>query len=209
MFFKNREDAAHRLIPLLEKYKDENAILLAVPRGGVAIAYPAAKACNLPLDLLMTKKIGHPKHEEFAIGAVNLEDEVIDNWPDIPLSYTDNEISRIRESLRNRYELLMGDRDPLSIQNKTVIITDDGIATGHTIVSAIKMLRKQNPQKIVVAVPVAPLEAAKKIRQHVDDLICLYTPTDFDGVGQYYTDFTQVTDQEVITFITKARNHES
>jgi putative phosphoribosyl transferase len=209
MVFENRNDAAQKLIPYLEKFKDKEAILLAIPRGGIAIAFPVAKSCHLKLDLLMTKKIGHPKHEEFAVGAVNLEDHVVDNWPDVSMAYADSEINKIRQSLKERYKLFMGNREPLSLENKIVIIVDDGIATGHTILSAIKMLRKQNPEKIVVAVPVAPLDTAKKIRQHVDEFICLYTPPDFHGVGQYYTDFTQVSDEEVIAFITKSQEYES
>jgi putative phosphoribosyl transferase len=204
MFFRDREDAAQRLIPYIEKYKDKNAVLLAVPRGGVAIAAPIAQAFGLPLDLLMTKKIGHPGHEEFAIGAVNLEDHIVNDWPGVPTSYTENEISRIRKLLGERYKLFMGNRKPIPLENKIVIIVDDGIATGHTILSAIKMLRRQNPDKIVIAVPVAPLEAAKKIRQQVDDFICIYTPTDFHGVGQYYTNFNQVSDEEALEFITKS-----
>lgn len=145
MLFRNRKDAAELLIPYLDRYRNKNSIVLAVPRGGVPIAYPVAKAYHLPLDLLMTKKIGHPSHPEFAIGAVTLEDHIIDNETGVPQSYIDGEITDIRKSLKNRYNHFTEGRKPVDIENKTVIIVDDGIATGNTILSAIKMLRKGKP----------------------------------------------------------------
>lgn len=204
--FKDRNDAAQQLIPYLNKYKNERGTVLAVPRGGVPIAYPVAKAFNMPLELLMTKKIGHPHHEEFAIGAVSLEDHIVDEEFAMLHGYIDTEVNRIRESLRSKYTLFMGDRKPMELRNKLVIIIDDGIATGNTILSSIRMLRKRNPHKIVVAVPVASPEAAEKIKQVVDDFICLSTPVPFYGVGYHYEDFTQVTDQEVIQML-KDVNH--
>jgi putative phosphoribosyl transferase len=209
MRFKDRNDAAQQLIPHLEKYKNEKGMVLAVPRGGVPIAYLIAKTYNLPLELLMTKKIGHPFLSEYAIGAVSLEDEITDNRYGVPQSYIDNEVSRIRESLKERYKLFMGDHKPIDIENKIVIIVDDGVATGNTILSTIKMLRKRKPKKIVVAVPVAPPEVAKKIKQQVDDFICLYTPQPFIGVGLHYMNFTQVSDEEVIQLLKDANHFEN
>jgi putative phosphoribosyl transferase len=206
MFFKDRNDAAKKLIPHLQKYRNERGVVMAVPRGGVPIAYPIAKAYNFPLELLMTKKIGYPGQEEFAIGAVSLEDHIVDEQYGIPKEYIESEVSRIRESLKERYKTFMGDHQPVDLENKVVIIVDDGMATGNTILSSIKMLRKHKPQKIVVAVPVAPRETAEKIRQHVDDFICLYHPEPFIGVGLYYMDFTQVSDEEVVQLLKNA-NH--
>jgi putative phosphoribosyl transferase len=208
MRFKNRNDAAQKLIPYLNKYRNESGVVLAVPRGGVPIAYPIAKAYNLPLELLMTKKIGHPAHPEFAIGAVSLEDHFIDDQFGVPQTYIDNEIKKIRESLKERYKLFMGNHKPVGLENKVVIIVDDGVATGNTILSAIKMLRKSNPKKIVVAVPVAPPDTAEKIKRYVDDFICLSTPVPFIGVGLHYLDFTQVSDEEVIQLIRDANQFE-
>jgi putative phosphoribosyl transferase len=206
MRFRDRNDAAQQLIPHLNKYRNENGLVLAVPRGGVPIGYPIAKMYNLPLELLMTKKIGHPYHEEFAIGAVSLEDHVIDDYHDIPNSYINNEIDRIREALKERYKKFMGNHKPVSLKNKVVIVVDDGIATGNTILSAIKMIRQKKPRKIVVAVPVASHQAAEKIKPLVDDFICLFMPEPFIGVGLHYMDFTQVEDEEVIRLLKEA-NH--
>jgi predicted phosphoribosyltransferase len=204
--FVNREEAAMELVQHLSEYKGKDGVVLAVPRGGVPIAYHVAKAYHFPLELLMTKKIGHPDHEEFAIGAVSLEDYVIDNIPGISQDYVDEEIKRIRRSLQERYRLFMGDHKPVSIANKVVIIIDDGMATGNTIISSIKMLQRQQPKKIVVAVPVAPLSTLKKLGALVHDVVCLHSPEPFVGVGLHYADFSQVSDLEVIRLLKEIRN---
>lgn len=201
MYFKDRKDAALKLLPYLEKYKNEQAIILAIPRGGVPIAYYIAKHYNLPIDLLMTKKIGHPSNPEFAIGAVSLEDVIIDERHNISRTYMNEEVKRIRENLIKKYHLFMGDREPMNIENKVIIIVDDGAATGNTILSAIPMLRKRNPKAIIVAVPVSPPEIAMKITKAVDVFICPYTPQKFFGVGYHYQDFSEVSDEKVIRLL--------
>jgi putative phosphoribosyl transferase len=206
--FKNRIDAAQKLIPYLARYRNEQGVVLAVPRGGVPVAYPIAKAYNFPLELLMTKKIGHPAHEEFAIGAVSLEDYIIDEQIEVPSSYIDQEVYRIREALKENYKKFMGNHNPIDLKNKVVIIVDDGIATGNTILSSIRMLRQREPKKIVVAVPVAPPDTIEKIKTQVDDFICLYTPEPFIGVGLHYMDFSQVNDEEVIHLLRDANHFE-
>jgi putative phosphoribosyl transferase len=202
MKFNDRYDAAMQLILHLEKYKNDKGVVFAVPRGGVPIGYYIAKHYNFPLELLMTKKIGHPWSEELAIGAVSLEGQVVDTHQYIPGPYVQNEVKRIRESLRERYKKFMGDNhQPVDVKNKTVIIVDDGIATGNTMLAAVELLRKKQPEKIVVSVPVAPPETVEKMRQHVDDFICLYSPEEFFGVGQFYKDFSEVSDDEVIELL--------
>jgi putative phosphoribosyl transferase len=201
MVFKDRYDAAMKMLPLLSKYRHEEGVVLAVPRGGVPIGYYIAKEYNFPLELLLTKKIGLPGNPELAIGAVSMENEVIDDRFEISREYIAGEITRIRKSLQERYKKFMGDRQPADLKGKTVIIADDGIATGNTMIASIKMIRAMNPGKIVVAVPVAPYPTAEKIRDLVDDFICAYIPEDFFGVGQFYDDFSQVTDGEVIQFL--------
>lgn len=205
MRFRDRYAAALQLIPLLEKYKNEQGVVLAVPRGGVPLGYYIAKNYNFPMELLLTKKIGHPASAELAIGAVSMEDYILDKRHQVPQAYIDNEIKKIRESLKEKYVKFMGhDHQPLEVENKTVIIVDDGIATGNTMLAAIKMMRKKKPKKIIVAVPVAPPETAKRIRQEADEFICLYTPEDFFGVGQFYIDFSEVSDEEVIRLLKEA-----
>lgn len=200
MIFKDRNEAAKLLIPYLNKYRNEDCVVLAVPRGGVPIAYLMVKLYGFPLDLLMAKKIGHPANPEFAIGAVTLEDHIITE-EGVSLSYIDREVDRIRKSLQERYELFMGKRELIPIEDKVVIIVDDGVATGNTILTSIKMLRKKRPKKIIVAIPVAPQQTMEKLKRQVDDLICLSTPEPFIGVGQHYIEFRQVSDNTVIELL--------
>lgn len=201
MIFEDRYDAAMKMIPLLSKYKNDDGVVLAVPRGGVPIGFHIAKAYHFPLELLLTKKIGFPGNPELAIGAVSLENEIIDDRFDISDTYLKSEILKIRKSLQERYKKFMGDRQPADLKDKTVIIVDDGIATGNTIMASIKMIRAKHPRKIVVAVPVAPDRTASKIRELVDDFICVHIPDEFFGVGQFYRDFSQVSDEEVMEFM--------
>ena len=201
MYFSDRYDAAMQLAPLLEKYKKEKGVILAVPRGGVPIGYYLAKYLDFPLDLLMTKKLGHPGNEEFAIGAVSLEGSIVEETTGVQEQYIREETRRISEQLKERYIKFMGNKEPVDIKGKIIIVVDDGVATGRTILSTIKILRNKEPRKIVVAVPVASEEAADRIREVVDDFICLHTPYPFYGVGRFYADFTQVEDEDVLLLL--------
>ena len=200
-YFTNRYDAAMQLAKKLEKYKGEQGVVLAVPRGGVPIGFYIAKHLNFELDLLMSKKLGHPYNEEFAIGAVGFEDEIIEETQGISPEYIDEEVANIHSQLKERYKKFMGSKQPIDINGKIVIVVDDGVATGRTILATLEMLRRKKPRKLVVAVPVSSLEAAERIRRAVDEFICLHTPTPFFGVGRFYTDFSQTTDEEVIALL--------
>jgi putative phosphoribosyl transferase len=209
MYFIDRYDAAIQLAEHLEKYKNDEGVILAVPRGGVPIGYYLAKHLNFALDLLMTKKLGHPLNEEYAIGAVGLEDSIIEEWDNIPSEYLEKQTASIREHLKQRYRKFMNRDEPADIKDKTVIVVDDGIATGRTILATLKMLRSKRPRKLVVAVPVASLQAAERIKQEVDDFICLYTPSPFYGVGRFYEDFSETNDEQVTELLKElnARGH--
>jgi putative phosphoribosyl transferase len=201
MYFNNRVDASMQLSKKLEKYKGQNGIVLAIPRGGVPIGYYLARFLGFKLDLLMTKKLGHPLNGEFAIGAVGLEDSIIEETENVPPEYIKEKTAEIHEQLKKRYKDFMGEKAPVDLKGKVVIVVDDGIATGRTILATIKMLRSKHPQKLVVAVPVASTEAAERISKEVDDFVCLYTPVPFFGVGRFYKDFSQTTDEEVINLL--------
>ena len=203
MIYTDRQNAALKLISLLEKFKNDKCVILAIPRGGVPIGYYIARKFHFPMDLLLTKKIGHPLNKEVAIGAVSLEDEIVDNYPYINVGYIENQIEEIRESLKKRYENFVGGRTLVNVKNKTVIIVDDGIATGNTLLAAIKMIRGKSPKKIVVAVPVAPTDSAQKISDNVDEFICPIITDDFRGVGSFYLNFSQVSDEDVVEFMNK------
>lgn len=205
MMFNDRVDAAMRLVPFLEKYRNKKGVVLAVPRGGVPLGVVISKKLNFPMELILTKKIGHPESPEFAIGAVSMDD-VVENHPgiSIPEYYIEAERKRIQEILKDRYRKFMGNKKPVELKGKTVILIDDGMATGSTILSSLKMIRRKNPETIVLAVPVAPPNTVKKLKPFVDDLICLYSPVNFRGVGQFYSNFEQVTDEEVLKLINSA-----
>lgn len=201
MYFNDRLDAAEQLVPHLMSYKNKDCIILAIPRGGVPMGCHIANALNLPLDLLMTKKIGHPHNPEYAIGAVSLEGRLIDENSGIHSEYIELETIRLRKLMRERYKKLMGNQKPLSVKGKILIIVDDGIATGYTLMAAIELLRKKEPAKIVVAVPVAPIDSALKVKKRVDDFICLYTPFSFYNISSFYNDFNEVSDEMAAQYI--------
>ena len=157
VILQDRKEAGILLSQKLEKYQNSDAIILAVPRGGVPIGYEISKNLRLPLDIILSKKIGHPLNKEYAIGAVSLDSTIIDKHPDIPKEYIEREIKQLRESMKDKYNLYMGYRKPANIKGKTVIVVDDGIATGNTLLASIEMLKKRHPKKIIVAVPVVPL----------------------------------------------------
>lgn len=200
MKFKNREEAALLLVEKLQKYKDKNAVVLAIPRGGVPLGYVISKSLNLPLDIVLSKKIGHPGHKEYAIGAVTLNSRILSNAAnDISKDYIESETEKIRENLRRRHQEFYGNRKEVNLQDKILLVVDDGIATGNTMLSIIEMLHSQNPKKIVVSVPVSPPDAIQNFQNSpfIDEVICLMMPHDFRAVGQFYEDFGEVNDEQV------------
>lgn len=204
--FRDRKDAGQALINHLQQYSSEGGVVLAIPRGGVPIGYEIAEALDWPLDVALSKKIGHPTNKEFAIGAASLNGYVLN--PDIPVSrdYIETEVARIRENLQHYYHKYFHEQDPLILTNKTVILTDDGVATGHTLLSVIALIRKDKPRRLIVAVPVSAPEALRKIEQLADGVVCLAAPQDFRSVGQFYQDFEQVADEEVAELLHNRRH---
>lgn len=204
--FKDRFDAGKKLAEQLQKYKnDTQAIILAIPRGAVEIGAVLSQELHIPLDVILTKKIGYPGNSEYAIGAVSLDSVIIDKrvleFSGALETYLKQEIESIRRLLHERSALYHGTRQPLSLENKTVIITDDGIATGKTLEATIDLIKKQHPAKIVVAVPVGSKEALHLIKKKVDEVICLEIPDHFISVGQWYERFEQVDDEQAIQLL--------
>lgn len=204
--FQDRNEAASLLVARLKEIKISDGIVLAIPRGGVPIGFVIATELHLPLDLVMSKKIGHPLNEEFAIGSVTLNDLVLnDTAANLPEAYVSSEVKRIRESLQKKYSQLSGGGKPFPLKGKDVIIVDDGLATGSTMLACIDDIRKQFPNSIIVAVPVSSRSAAVKIRSWVDKFICLNTPWDFFAVGEFYQDFSEVPDQIVMDLLASSK----
>jgi predicted phosphoribosyltransferase len=201
--FKDRIDAGLRLSDKLQQFKNQNTVIVAIPRGGLPIGSIIAKALNAPLEVALTKKIGHPYQPEYAIGAVSLEDVVLTNPHGIAQSYIDEATVGIRKKLKERYHQYYEHRSPQKLKDKTVIIVDDGIATGNTLMATVQLIHKQMPARIVVAVPVAPESAIRKLEDmsEIDKVVCLEIPYNFQAVGQFYEAFDQVSDKEAIRLL--------
>lgn len=204
MVFHDRTEAGRKLAEALGKYKDEKeTVVLFLPRGGVVLAVEVARALNLPMDLVVPRKIGAPGHEEYAIGAITESGEGIFNEAElenlgISQEYLDKTVAEEQREAERRLKTYRGDRPPLDLQGKTVIIVDDGIATGLTMRAAIKSVRAKGVSKVIVAIPVAAQDSLEKIKQEVDEVICLNVPPFFGAVGAFYEVFGQVEDEEVV-----------
>jgi len=212
--FHDRRDAGRRLAEALRRFTTADPIVLALPRGGVPVGFEVAKALGVPLDVLIVRKIGAPGHEEFGLGAVvdGAEPQVVLNEEAMaavrpPQSYVDAEVDRQLKEIERRRRVYLGDRKPLATRNRAVIIVDDGIATGGTVKTALRALRRTGPDYVVLAVPVAPREAIAALRREADETVCLSTPEPFWAVGQYYEDFEQTSDDEVVALLAENRAH--
>lgn len=202
--FRNRQDAGRLLSEKLEQFRNTNSIVLAIPRGGIPVALEISKALHIPIDVILCKKIGHPQNEEVAIGAVCTQGMIIDNNQQVPKEYIKRKAEEIKNKLKAQLKLFRGNRSFPDVQGKNVILVDDGIATGYTLLATIRMLRTLNPAQIIVAVPVASSRSARKIERECDELICLTETDYFPGVGAFYQDFSQVSDEEAIELLSSA-----
>jgi erythromycin esterase-like protein/predicted phosphoribosyltransferase len=201
--FRDRREAGRVLAEKLTAYANRSDVLvLALPRGGVPVGYEVAGALGAPLDVFVVRKLGVPGYEELAMGAVAtggvlvLNDQLVERLG-IPQHIIDAVAARERQELARRERLYRSGRPPLDVRGRTVILVDDGLATGATMHAAIQALRQQNPARIVVAVPTASPETCEEMRARADDVICGITPEPFDAVGRWYRDFSQTTDEEV------------
>ncbi len=201
--FRDRIDAGLQLARKLRKYQGDPGVVLAVPRGGVPVAYAVAKELGFPLEVILIKKIGHPMNKEYAIGAASLTDKFIIPHPEASQEYIDDEIGRVRKKLKEMQDKFMWGKEPEDLNGKTVLVIDDGIATGNTLLMTVRMLRKKHPAKIVIGVPVASYSAIGKLETEVDEVISVVVPAQFYGVGAFYENFDQVDDQEVIYYLQK------
>lgn len=204
MKFHDRTHAAFLLAEELRKYAGSNGIVLAIPRGGVPMGYTLAHQLALPLDVVLVKKIGHPDNPEYAIGSVSMNSVILRDQQHIPATYIQQEVERIRKSLKEKSILLMGNRKSINPKGKVVILVDDGLATGSTMLACVEQVRKSQPAKIVVAIPVASETAYGMLKHAADEIVCLYTTDEFYAVGQFYDQFDQVTDETCINLIQKS-----
>lgn len=214
MIFRDRQEAGRLLAKSLDflgsEAKAGHVVVLAVPRGGVVVGYEIARALNAPLDVYVTRKVGAPGNPELAIGAVAsvgnvvLDERLISDLR-IPHSHVDAEISRQREEIARRVVVYRGHRPPLDLADKIAILTDDGVATGSTILAAIRGLRHQPLRQLVLALPVGPPDTLARLEREVDRLICLHASEAFWAVGAFYAIFSQTSDKEVTQLLDEAR----
>ncbi len=205
--FLDRREAGQLLAAKLATLKEQGAVIvLGIPRGGVVVADQVARALDAPLDVFITRKIGAPFNHELALGAVASDgtvflDQGLIHQLHIPRILVEHERNKQLREIERRVARYRGNRPPLAVANKIVILVDDGIATGATTITALRALRKQNPQRMILAVPVAPRPSLPILRAECDELVVLASPEPFVAVGLFYEDFGQVTDDEVVEIL--------
>jgi len=212
VYFLDRTDAGQVLARGLQQYKNQpDVLILGLPRGGVPVAYEVARELNAPLDVFVVRKLGVPGHEELGMGAiatggVRILHEGIVREVGISPETIDAVSAREQAELERRERLYRGDRPAPTIKGRTVVIIDDGLATGSTMKAAIQAVRQQDPRRLIVAVPTAPSETCEQLKGSADEVVCPLTPDPFFAVGGSYADFTQITDEEVRELIASAAN---
>lgn len=209
MFFRDRSEAGQRLGGQLMEFANRNAFVLALPRGGVPVAFEVAGALQAPMDVLVVRKLGAPGQEQLAMGAIASGGIRILNWEvvralAISTQQIDDVVAREARELQRREQAYRGNRKRAGVQGRTVILVDDGLATGSTMLAAIATLRHESPRQIVVAVPVAPPSTCAEIEKQADRVVCLYSPEKFLSVGEWYLNFSQTSDEEVRELLNRA-----
>lgn len=214
--FENRLQAGRALARALEHYRGSEAIVLAIPRGGVVVGYEVATELDLDLDVIVPRKIGAPNQPELAIGAIaswgnheTILDEHAVRYLGVSPSYIEREAREQLTEINRRLVAYRGTTEPPNVVDRSVLLVDDGIATGYTTRAAALALRKLNASEVILAVPVAPPDSLQAIRTYVTDVVCLETPAPFMAVGYWYRDFAQVSDEEVQRLLRKARARKS
>ena len=206
---RDRVDAGKQLAKAL-RTAGKDAIVLAVPRGGVVVGFEVAKALDIPLDIIVTKKIGAPDNPELAIGAVAedgtfiLDDDIV-RQVFVPKGYVEDEVKRMREEIQRRLVRYRGSVPYPNLKNREIIVVDDGVATGSTLKAALRLLRGKGARSVTVAVPVGPPDTIRELEKLADRVVCLHAPALFYAIGQFYEDFSQTSDEEVTELLRRSR----
>ncbi len=213
MYFEDRFDAGEKLAKEIEKRVGRPSIVLGIPRGGVVIGYVIAKKLHAKLDVIIARKIGVPGNPELAVAAVAEDGEVAVEEDVATLyrgsyEYIEREAKKETEEIKKRIEKFREGRDLTDISGKEVIVVDDGLATGTTMVAALKTLKKRKPERLIAAAPVASREAIIKVRSIADEAVVLSVPEEFFAIGEFYRDFSQVSDEEVIQYLSSLRRED-
>jgi putative phosphoribosyl transferase len=215
--YRDRREAGRVLAGLLEKYRTDQPVIVALPRGGVVVGAEIANTLDAPLEILLVRKLGAPRHEELAIGAVvDLGDprgptillDPLAQRLGIPDDYIRAEAARQAEEIRRREAAYRDGHPAIDLHGRTVILVDDGIATGSTVRAALRAIRRAEPARLILSVPVAPSHTLELLRDEADEVLCPLAPEDFRAVGEFYEDFSQTDDAEVIELLEHARGRE-
>lgn len=205
--FRDREEGGLALARALSKYRGTDTVVYGLPRGGVVTAKAVAAALEVPLDLVITRKLGHPAQPEYAVGAITEDGEAVLNeelLAELPPQWLEREKAIQLKEARRRRTAYLGGRPPLPVRGKTAILVDDGIATGYTIKAAARAIRRMGPARLIVAAPVAPAGIEQRLAGFADEVVVLRTPEDFYAISQFYRHFSQVEDDEVIALLRQA-----
>lgn len=208
--FEDRQDAGRQLAAKLRDYDGPNTVVYGLPRGGVPVACAVAEVLCSPLDIIVARKIGHPQSPEYGIGAVSEDGNVVWNEEEaklLSLEWREKVRDKEFEEARRRRSLYVGDGPKTPVEGKVAILVDDGIATGYTMLAALNTVRDRNPSKVIVAAPVAPVSTAQRFRGMADEVVLVGEPTDFFAIGQFYEDFGQLTDDDVLRFLANRMEH--
>lgn len=211
VYFSDRKDAGKQLASALTDFSFKEGMVLAIPRGGVVVGYEIASALNFKLDVIVPRKIGAPDNPELAIGAVTedgtmiLDDSLI-MYLGVSNDYIYQESERQKQEIRRRQNFYRQGISEPEIKDKNVIVVDDGIATGYTMKAALASVRNRGAATLTVAIPVGPPSTIKELKHQADNIVCLYTPEYFQAIGQFYSDFSQTTDEEVIELLKKQKS---
>jgi putative phosphoribosyl transferase len=207
--FEDRVQAGRELAGALDHLQGQDVVVLAIPRGGVEVGAEVARAHGWPLDTVIPRKIGAPGNPELGLGAiapgVRVLDERMVRTLGVTPEYLDREIAEQEEEIRRRAEAYRGGRPPVDISGGVAVVVDDGVATGGTASASLRWARSQGAARVVLAVPVAPREAVKRLSEDADEIVCLDTPEPFLAVGQWYLNFPQTSDDQVVTLLDQAR----
>jgi len=212
--FADRVDAGRRLAKALQTYKEKNAIVLAIPRGGVVVGFEVANALNIPLDVIIPRKIGAPGNPELAIGAIMEDGTIIMNeeltgFLQVSADYIKEESESQRIEVERRLKFYRGIAPYPDLKNRVVILVDDGIATGSTMKAALASVRKKGAKAVVIAVPVGPPSTVEELEKEADHVVCLQSPESFMAIGQFYENFTQTLDEEVVELLKLNRDKQA
>lgn len=211
-YFADRVDAGKKLAKALEGFTYKNGLILAIPRGGVVVAYQIAEALDMPLDVIIPRKLGAPYNSELAIGAVTEDgstvlDENLVAYLNVSSDYILKESEQQKQEIERRQNIYRQGMPPRTIAGKEVIVVDDGIATGSTMKAALLSIRNRGAKSITVAIPVGPPSTIEELEEIADKIVCLYTPNYFQAIGQFYKDFSQTSDEEVIELLKKCKQN--